>query len=824
MPFERYLHYSPSRSSSDQASESSNRLSAGELAYPDLGAASTSARSDSYGYDHNIFSHNIPFQMPQLILGPTVPPGGGMEVLPAGIVNRPAIASNWLPNVSFRSFTDQSCFASHDHPLAQTSVMPPYQSNGVLVPGSSELSSKAQGDLTNPITFHTHHAEHDGSHTRTTFITPGIPVSVPFVLPPVGSLPVYSTSGFDILSLLARVATRPHPKIALGPVDMTCSFVVVDVRRYDHPIVYCSPTFCELTGYKEDEIIGRNCRFLQAPGGQVTKGAPRLHTSQDTVAHLRKSLVADKECQVSLVNYRKNGDAFINLLTVIPVPGGANNAPHEADDVVYQIGFQVDLTAQPNAILQKLRDGSYMVDYSSHISYPPLQTKGWGAASSATAGVSKQFRTLLSRPDFVQSIPLSTETTTLSLAPEERNDPYDGNRLLSLLLLETSPDMILVLSLKGTFLYVSPSVRRVLGYDPEDLVGKGITDFCHEADKVPLIRELKESSSGPTATQVPPDTVPPTSYSPKPDSIALQPQATSKSASPQSGPRNVDLLFRMLTKCGRYAWTECGGRLFVEPGKGRKAIILSGRVRSIPSLRWQALADVGGIPSRGVDPPRERECWLLLSRGGSFLYAGASVRDVLGWGVAEVIGRSILEFVGGDDPQQGRVAMEEALRQAFAKPTDALPSDRGLSCRLKKKDHSEVLVDIVLYRPADNTSADSAPGPLVCQISLALHAQLAEVVHPLHEDVFAELDTARGSGWQYELQQLKHANQRLSEQVHAFEAKLVEKQARASYLQHVGQKSTGTANAWANHLMSHPVPPSLKRSWEGNLIDTIGRT
>ena len=104
MPFERYLDYSPNHGPGDQASESSNRLSS-ELAYPDF---STSSRSDSYGYDHNIFSHNIPFQMPQLVLGPTVPPGGGMEVLPAGIVNRPAIASNWLPNTPFRPFPDQS--------------------------------------------------------------------------------------------------------------------------------------------------------------------------------------------------------------------------------------------------------------------------------------------------------------------------------------------------------------------------------------------------------------------------------------------------------------------------------------------------------------------------------------------------------------------------------------------------------------------------------------------------------------------------------------------------------------------------------------------
>ena len=55
--------------------------------------------------------------------------------------------------------------------------------------------------------------------------------------------PLYSTTGFDMLGILARVASRPNPTIVLGPVDLSCSFVVVDVRRYDHPIVYASETF-----------------------------------------------------------------------------------------------------------------------------------------------------------------------------------------------------------------------------------------------------------------------------------------------------------------------------------------------------------------------------------------------------------------------------------------------------------------------------------------------------------------------------------------------------------------------------------------------------
>ena len=99
--------------------------------------------------------------------------------------------------------------------------------------------------------------------------------------------------------------------------------------RYDHPVVYCLSTFCQLTGYSEHEVLGRNCCFLQAPGGQVEKGELRTNTSSDAIVHLRKSLVADKECQTS---YEEDRDAVVNLVKV---------PTNEEGEVVYHVGFQV---------------------------------------------------------------------------------------------------------------------------------------------------------------------------------------------------------------------------------------------------------------------------------------------------------------------------------------------------------------------------------------------------------------------------------------------------------------------------------------------------
>ena len=641
---------------------------------------------------------------------------------------------------------------------------------------------------------------------------------MPVTIPSVSGLPVYSASGFDLLSILARVATRPNPKIALGPVDMTCSFAVVDTRRFDHPIVYASPTFYKLTGYCEDEVIGRNCRFLQAPDGNVQKGEIRRHTAPEAVSHLRKSLVADKECQVSLVNYRKNGSAFINLVTVIPIPGGVHNHPEEADEVVYHVGFQVDLTEQPNAILQKLRDGSYMVNYSNNVAYPaPSSSKDWRSNPSSMVGISKQLRALLNDQDFIQSIPLSISTTTLSLVSADRSesrDPYDGNRLLSLMLLESSPDFVQVLSLKGAFLYVAPAVRRVLGYEPEELAGRSITDFCHPADTVPLMRELKESST--TALTL------------------MEGGATS------GMPKVVDLLFRMQAKNGEHVWIESRGRLYVEPGKGRKAIILSGRARSMPSVQWGPIARAGGLrPSVSrsnmtatqaassapagtyATDDLEQEFWALLSSTGSFLFVSAAVRDVLGWGAGEVIGRALGDLISD---AAGKKVAEETLAHTFA---DASMETRNIASYMKHKDGSLVLVSVVFYHPpgSDSRLPQSAAQrrPLVCQIKLYDETSLCAVPvmsHSLADQLFEELNISRGSSWQYELQQLKFANQSLKDEIEELETKLETKTSQRREYDNTISRQTYDAS-WAGHLgygLTNPGHISLKRAWDGTSI------
>lgn len=156
----------------------------------------------------------------------------------------------------------------------------------------------------------------------------------------------YSSSGFDMLGVLMRVATRPNALINIGAVDMSCAFAVCDVTQHDLPIVYCSDIFERLTGYTKHEILGRNCRFLQAPDGKITPGIKRKYVDDQSVMRIKTMISQRQEMQISIINYRKGGQPFMNLLTMIPITW-------DSDEIKYYVGFQVDLVEQPTSITSK---------------------------------------------------------------------------------------------------------------------------------------------------------------------------------------------------------------------------------------------------------------------------------------------------------------------------------------------------------------------------------------------------------------------------------------------------------------------------------------
>lgn len=111
----------------------------------------------------------------------------------------------------------------------------------------------------------------------------------------------------------------------------SCGIVISDALTVDHPLIYCNPAFLQITGYSEEEVIGRNCRFLQGPD-----------TDPEAIEQLRQSIQTGQECHVILKNYRKDGTPFWNDLTVSPVRDASGVLTHF-------IGVQTDITKRKQA-------------------------------------------------------------------------------------------------------------------------------------------------------------------------------------------------------------------------------------------------------------------------------------------------------------------------------------------------------------------------------------------------------------------------------------------------------------------------------------------
>jgi PAS domain S-box-containing protein len=147
---------------------------------------------------------------------------------------------------------------------------------------------------------------------------------------------LYSASGFDLMTILLQVIARPNPKVELGPVDCSVALILCDLELPDSPIVYASDAFCELTGYSQHEVLGRNCRFLQVPHGRNPGTYTVSGADKAAKHHLHQAVAMQDEVQLQVTNYKKDGRRFTNILTIVPVaptPTGYR----------YAVGFQVEL-------------------------------------------------------------------------------------------------------------------------------------------------------------------------------------------------------------------------------------------------------------------------------------------------------------------------------------------------------------------------------------------------------------------------------------------------------------------------------------------------
>ena len=114
-------------------------------------------------------------------------------------------------------------------------------------------------------------------------------------------------------------------------------FIVSNPRIHDNPIIMCNKAFVELTGYNEQEILGRNCRFLSG------KDTNPQHTQ------LIVNAVRNHEpVLVEILNYKKDGTPFQNALMIAPIFD-------DDGELAYFLGSQMELTKVNSLTLSKKR-------------------------------------------------------------------------------------------------------------------------------------------------------------------------------------------------------------------------------------------------------------------------------------------------------------------------------------------------------------------------------------------------------------------------------------------------------------------------------------
>jgi PAS domain S-box-containing protein len=113
-----------------------------------------------------------------------------------------------------------------------------------------------------------------------------------------------------------------------------------DPDQDDNPIVYANKAFEKISGYSNEETVGRNCRFLQ---GQ--------ERDQEELQQVREAIKNAKPVEVTLKNFRKNGELFYNRLSITPLFNSEGQ-------LIYFLGVQYDVTEQIQAQqeIKKLTD------------------------------------------------------------------------------------------------------------------------------------------------------------------------------------------------------------------------------------------------------------------------------------------------------------------------------------------------------------------------------------------------------------------------------------------------------------------------------------
>lgn len=235
-------------------------------------------------------------------------------------------------------------------------------------------------------------------------------------------------------------------ELALVALERTrMPMVITDARKYGYPIVLANQAFLDLTGYSADEVIGRNCRFMQG-----------ADTAPADVAAIREGLAARAHIDVELLNYRRDGTSFWNQLVISPIFD-------DHGDLMYHFASQKDVSARRHAEESEHAERLLLMEIDHR-------------AMNALALVQSLIR--LTRADDIESYATSIQQRVDALARAHRLLGQNGWKcaeIADLVLLELPDAYSPRIAVAGPILSLAPQIVQPVTLALHELMANALT-------------------------------------------------------------------------------------------------------------------------------------------------------------------------------------------------------------------------------------------------------------------------------------------------------------------------------------------------------------
>lgn len=231
--------------------------------------------------------------------------------------------------------------------------------------------------------------------------------------------------------------------------------IITDNMQHDNPIIYCNKAFENITGYTHNEIIGHNCRFLQAQD--------RTQSERQVIKNAVKN---GEECTVEIRNYRKNGALFWNELIISPVKNDEGQVTHfigVQNDITERKKSQNELREEKASVEKKILERTQELHDNQAFLSSIIQT-----VRESLLVLDAEYKVLSANNHFLSSFKVTKEDTVGKVLFELGNHQWDieaFKNLLTKILPTNNP--VIDFEVEHDFPYIGRKIMLVNAYRVE---------------------------------------------------------------------------------------------------------------------------------------------------------------------------------------------------------------------------------------------------------------------------------------------------------------------------------------------------------------------